>query len=198
MLRRFLQKPIAFIFGAVAIALCFVLGTSFPAVSQLVPITPTITVWTNHLDFLPGDPSITTSFNAVNSGVGGGLSGLIVQSSTVGDTAIGGGNKVIEKGLDIPPGYLLTGVRLCYQSSSSGTFIRQVRLSQLRNPPSSALVRLDDAPVALRNPGPLCVNTRQTVINQVAGAVRLSLRFNFASPNDRFVLRGVGLLLRRG
>ena len=31
------------------------------------------TMWINHLVFLPGDPSVTTSFNAVSPGVGGGL-----------------------------------------------------------------------------------------------------------------------------
>ncbi len=29
------------------------------------------TMWIDHLVFLPGDPSVNTSFNAVNSGVGG-------------------------------------------------------------------------------------------------------------------------------
>src|SRR6266581_9723995 len=43
-----------------------------------------------------------TSFNAVSSGVGGGLSGLIIMSNTTGDTATGGGNKVVEKGLQVP------------------------------------------------------------------------------------------------
>src|SRR5262249_47193814 len=69
----------------------------------------TRTMWINHMDLVPGDPSVLTSFNAVNSGVGGGLSGLIIMSSTTGDTATGGGNKVVEKGLQVPPGYLITG-----------------------------------------------------------------------------------------
>ena len=53
-------------------------------------------MWINHLALLPGDPSVTTSFNATSSGVGSGLSGLVIQSNTVGDTAPGGGNKVVE------------------------------------------------------------------------------------------------------
>ena len=48
-------------------------------------------MWINNLDFLPGDPSVITSFNSANSGVGGGLSGLIIESTTVGDQAEGGG-----------------------------------------------------------------------------------------------------------
>src|SRR5437867_3892592 len=50
-------------------------------------------MWINHLDLVAGDPSVVTSFNAINSGVGGGLSGLIIMSTTTGDTANGGGNK---------------------------------------------------------------------------------------------------------
>lgn len=197
MLRRLLRKPLFSFLGAIAIALSLIMGASLPAISQSLIINPTITVWTNHLDFLPGDPSINTSFNAINSGVGSGLSGLIVTSTTLGSTAPNGGNKVIEKGLDIPPGYLLTGIRLCYQSSNSRTFLSQIRLAQLTNPPTSAIVRLDDARLQLRAAGPVCLNSRAVTVNQTAGAVRLSLRFNFGSTSDRFVLRGVGLLLRR-
>ena len=62
-------------------------------------------MWINHLALLPEDPSVTTSFNATSSGVGSGLSGLVIQSNTVGDTAPGGGNKVVETALEIPPKY---------------------------------------------------------------------------------------------
>ena len=59
-------------------------------------------MWNRPLDLLAGDPTVHTSFNAVNSGVGGGLSGLIVTSDNTGDVS-GGGNKVIEKGVDFRP-----------------------------------------------------------------------------------------------
>ena len=36
-------------------------------------------MWVNHFSLLPGDQSVKTSFNAVNSGVGGGLTGLVIQ-----------------------------------------------------------------------------------------------------------------------
>jgi len=71
-------------------------------------------MWINHFDLLPGDPSVTTSFNAVSSGVGGGLTGLVIQSSTTGENAQGGGNKVVHMGLEVPPGYLIKAVRVCY------------------------------------------------------------------------------------
>src|SRR5262245_19049427 len=52
-------------------------------------------LWLKHFDLLPGDSSVVTTFNAVDSGVGGGLTALVVQSTTLGEDANGGGNKVV-------------------------------------------------------------------------------------------------------
>src|SRR5207249_5238042 len=94
-------------------------------------------MWINHLELLPGDSSV-------------------IMSNTTGDTATGGGNKVVEKGLQVPPGFLITGVRVCYELSNARSFIDQIRLSQVQDPPGTALVQLDDA-THLVNPGPrLC------------------------------------------
>src|SRR5262249_843217 len=151
-------------------------------------------MWINHLDLVPGDPSVLTSFNAVNSGIGGGLSGLIIMSSTTGDTATGGGNKVVEKGLQVPPGFLITGVRVCYELSNARSFIEQIRLAQLQDPPSTALVRLDDA-THLVNPGPVWLDSAPTLVNPGRGEVRLNLRVNFGDTSDKIVVRAVGLHL---
>src|SRR5260370_27540783 len=51
------------------------------------------TMWIDHLVFLPGDPSVQTSFNSTNSGVGGGCSGLILSSSTLRNEAQRGGDQ---------------------------------------------------------------------------------------------------------
>jgi len=155
-----------------------------------------VIMWTNHLDFLAGDPSVKTSFNAVTSGVGGGLSGLIIESTTVGEDAEGGGNKVVEKGLQVPPGFLISGVRVCYELSNSRSFISQIRLAQVQDPPSLASVLLDDA-TDLTNAGPVCVNSTDltTPIDPSKGAVRLNFRVNFGDVTDRIVLRAVGLNL---
>ena len=155
-----------------------------------------VVMWTNPLDFLPGDESVKTSFNAVNSGAGGGLSGLIIESSTTGEDAIGGGNKVVEKGLQIPPGFLISGVRVCYELSNARSFISQIRLAQVQDPPSTALVLLDDG-TDLTNAGPICVNSTALFepIDPSKGAVRLNFRVNFGGITDRIVLRAVGLNL---
>jgi hypothetical protein len=160
-------------------------------------------MWINHLDFLAGDTDVVTSFNATSSGVGGGLSGLIIQSTTAGENSVSGGNKVVELGLEVPPGWLLRGVRVCYELSNARSFISQIRLAQVQDPPVIALVHLDDA-TDLVNPGPVCVDSAQLTGSETdpsVGSVLLSLRVNFDAAGilgagaDRIVLRGVGLHL---
>lgn len=152
-------------------------------------------LWLNHLDLLPGDSSVTTSFNSTSSGVGSGLSGLVIESSTPGDTDTFGGNKVVEMGVEVPPGYEVVGVRVCYELSSSASYITQIRLSQVQNPPASALVMLDDG-TDLTAIGPVCVDSAPTSVTPNVGPLLVSLRVNFAVPQDSIVIRGLGLLIR--
>src|SRR5215510_10519622 len=131
---------------------------------QKAPSKPSdkrIIMWVNHFDLLPGDPSVKTSFNAVSSGVGGGLTALVIQSTTTGEIAQGGGNKVVHMGLEVPPGYSIRGVRVCYELSNKRSFISQIRLSQVQTPPQTALVLLDDG-TDQTNPGPICVDSAAT------------------------------------
>ncbi len=172
------------------------MATTIKPIQPVITVAANVTMWINHLNFIPGDSSITTSFNVVSSGVGKDLSGLIIKSSTIGDIATGGGNKVVEIALEVPPGYKVNGVRICYELSSNTTFIEQVRLGQVQNPPSNALVLLDDA-THLTNKGPICLNSLSpaTPIDPTVGSILLSLRINCGNTADRIVLRGVGLLL---
>jgi hypothetical protein len=163
------------------------------------PVPPKV-YWLNHLDFLPGDVSVKTAFNAVTSGVGSGLAGLIVTSTTTGETAAGGGNKVVEMAVEAPLGQRIAGVRVCYEYSTgkkpSPTYISQIRLAQVQNPPSTALVLLDDG-TDQTHPGPICVNSKPAVdIDPAKGPLLLSLRVNFADTKDKIVIRGVGLILK--
>ena len=151
-------------------------------------------MWVNHFDLLPGDPSVKTSFNAVNSGVGGGLTGLVIESTTTGENAQGGGNKVVHMGLQVPPGYSIRGVRVCYELSNRRSFISQIRLAQVQTPPQSALVLLDDG-TDQTNPGPICVDSASTTVDPTAGEVLLSLRVNFGNTSDKIVVRALGLHL---
>src|SRR5918994_2840365 len=147
-------------------------------------------MWINHLDLLPSDPSVFTSFNAVQSG------GLVVQSNTTGEIAQGGGNKVVHTALQVPPNFIIKRVRVCYELSDSRSFISQIRLSQLQNPPSQAIVMLDDA-TDHTNPGPVCVASADTTVDPSLGAVGLDLRVNFGSTADRIVVLALGLVVAR-
>jgi hypothetical protein len=171
---------------AAALATALALGTPAAHADELL--------WIDHLGFLAGDPSVSVSFNAVNSGVGGGLSGLIVESTTTGEEAEGGGNKVIETAASVPPGYLVKGVRVCYENSSAASYLSQIRLAQVQDPPATATVLLDDG-TDLVDPGPICVDSAETEIDPAAGALLLSLRVNFGDTADRIVVRGVALHL---
>ena len=151
-------------------------------------------MWVNHFDLLPGDPSVTTSFNAISSGVGGGLTGLVIQSTTTGEEAQGGGNKVVHMGLEVPPNYLIKGVRVCYELSNQRSFISQIRLAQVQTPPQSAIVKLDDG-TDQTNPGPVCVDSATARVDPSLGAVLLSLRVNFGDTSDKIVVRALGLHL---
>lgn len=162
--------------------------------AQAVHPTRKMIMWVNHFDLLPGDSSVTTSFNAVNSGVGGGLTGLVIQSSTTGENAQGGGNKVVHMGLQVPPGYSIRGVRVCYELSSKRSFISQIRLAQVQTPPQSATVLLDDG-TDQTNPGPICVDSAAANVDPRAGEVLLSLRVNFGNTADKIVVRALGLHL---
>ena len=151
-------------------------------------------MWINHLDFLAGDEDVILSFNSTKSGVGNGLSGLIIGSTTLGDFSMEVGAKVVEKGVQVPPGFLIKGVRVCYELSNARSFITQIRLAQLQDPPISTVVMLDDG-ADLTDIGPVCVDSIPTSIDPSQGAVRLDFRLNYGDTSDKIVLLGVGLNL---
>ena len=151
-------------------------------------------MWINHFALLPGDASVKTSFNAVSSGVGGGLTGLVVTSTTAGENGASGGNKVVQTAIEVPPGYIVNGVRVGYELTSSSSYISQIRLAQVQDPPSSAFVLLDD-PTDHTAVGPVDVDSATTSIDPAAGALLLSLRVNFGSTSDKIVVRSLGLHL---
>jgi len=152
--------------------------------------------WVNHFDLLPGGSEITTTYNSTTSGIGGGLTGLVIQSSTTGDTFTTGGNKVVHMALELAEDTRIKGVRVCFESTNpAGTYIDQVRLAQIQDPPATALVKLDD-PTPLTNPGPVCVDSAKTSINSSNGSVLLSLRVNFGDVQDAIVVRALGLYVQ--
>lgn len=176
--------------------IAMLLGLTLSAVGGVYPKTAsaaTSILWVNHFDLLPGDPSVvSTSANSTNSGVGGGLTGLVITSSTTGEVDSDGGNKTVHMALDLPRSTKIKGVRVCYELTDSRSFISQIRLAQVQDPPSSAVVLLDDG-TDLVDPGPTCVDSDPTSIKSRDGSVLLSLRVNFGNVNDKIVIRALGL-----
>ena len=156
--------------------------------------------WINHFDLLSGYPAdLTISANSTSSGVGGGLTGAVVRSRTVGDVFPGGGNKVAHMALNLPPqpaGITIRGVRVCYESTSIATYVTQTRIAEVQNPPSVAAVKMDD-PKDLNVAGPQCVDVTGpgASIPVGNGPLLFSLRFNFGSIADAIVIRGLGIIL---
>jgi hypothetical protein len=200
--RFFSRRNRSSLFKAMGLsAICLATGFSLsPQVAEAAPVNKL--VWLNHFDLLPGGDELTTSHNSTSSGVGGGLTGLVIESTTTGDTFIAGGNKVVHMAVEVPPltGFLVRKVRVCYEvantSQDTPSFITQIRLAQVQNPPSSAVVMLDDG-TDLTDPGPVCVSSAATSIDPGLGPLLLSLRLNFGDTADKIVIRGLGLRLRK-
>jgi hypothetical protein len=91
----------------------------------------------------------------------------------------------------------ITGIRVCYENSANASFITQVRLAQVQDPPSSAVVNLDDG-TDLNATGPVCVDTAtvKSAIKSKNGPVLLSLRVNIGNVNDKIVIRGLGVYVK--
>ena len=175
------------------LGLCAAVGSSIQSGSAeaQVVVSP---LWVNHFSLLPGDPTVvSTSANSATSGVGSGLTGLVIMSSTTGEVDSFGGNKEVHMALNLPRNTIIKGVRVCYELTSSSSFISQITLAQVEDPPSFALVLLDDGTdrTAL---GPICVDSASTNIASADGAVLLSLRVNFGNTSDKIVIRALGLL----
>jgi hypothetical protein len=150
--------------------------------------------WIDHFSLLPGDASVTTTYNAVNSGIGSGLPALVIHSSTTGENAPSGGNKVVQTALEVPPHYRIVGVRLCYELTNARSFVSQVSISQVQNPPAAANALLDDG-THHTDVGPVCIDITSQQIDPAAGPLLFWLRVNFGDTSDRIAIRGVGLHL---
>lgn len=172
-------------------------GRIMSLVTRGVPMGPSgiaETMWIAHLDLLPGDSSVTTSFDANSSGVGSGQAGLVIASDTFGDVGNSGAEKVVWTALEVPPHFVVAGVRLCYELSHSGSYISRVVISQVQDPPSNEVIVLDDT-TPLTHRGPICVDSAYASIDPAAGPLLLKLSVNFGDTSDRIVISGVGLYL---
>lgn len=158
-------------------------------------------MWINHFGMVSGNASeLRTTANSTTSGIGSGLTGLVVQpgpQAIPGDKFSDGGNKVLQTALVLPKNTQISRVRVCYENTSSFSYITEVGLIQVEDPPSTGVVKLDDK-TNLTSTAPICVNTSaaRPAIKSKSGPVLLVIRFNMANPDDKIVIRGLGLIVK--
>src|SRR5713101_5168340 len=82
------------IIGSVAMVSGFVnFGTANAAPSQVQ--------WTNYMDLVPGDPTDTTAVTLEHPNFGTNTLGLVITSSSLGDTDSNNENKVVTMALEL-------------------------------------------------------------------------------------------------
>jgi hypothetical protein len=157
-------------------------------VTQLEQFAPKPNLlWINHLDLVPGDATVVAA-NSSTPPVVGGPSGLVVTAPAV----VTGKN--LEMGLQVPPGYKVKGIAICYQDSNAASFISQVQLSQLTTASTVTNLLTDSTPQT--STSATCVDTAK-LATAVAGTLplRLNVGVTIVNAADAIVIRAVGLYL---
>lgn len=106
------------------------------------------------------------------------------------NTTAAGDLQWVDLGLVVPSDVKIDAITLCYQLASSQSFISQVRLTAMTFP-NNATVKHDDG-TDLTNTGPDCYLSETEGVD-VEGTITLSLRLNFASPNDWIRIGAIGI-----
>jgi hypothetical protein len=138
----------------------------------------TKTLWISPTDWVTGDSTLQISYPSVTHPA------VEITTTVLGDL------KWVFLGLRLSVDSLIRAVRVCYQLSSSNSFISQVRLTEMQTP-DSALVRHDD-PTDLLSTIATCY-VSQVGAYHANGAVTLALRLKFANAGDKITLGPVGV-----
>ncbi|NIT56868.1 MAG: T9SS type A sorting domain-containing protein [Aliifodinibius sp.] len=149
----------------------------------IIAVTPLLgqqyTIWLSPLTMSTNEPDI--SINPASP----------AQSIRV-TTAASGDLQWVNLGLPVPSNVQIDSVKLCYELSSSSSFISQIRLTSMTTP-DAATVMYDD-PTDLTNVGPTCYSSHVDGLVP-DGAITLSLRLNYASASDWIDFGAIGLVV---
>ena len=145
-------------------------------------------MWINPLalQVVPGGTAGTVaSFQAVGPAAGG----LVL-------TATGAGSDTVQAGVQVPLGFVVTGVTVCYVPGAALSFVSGAQLFQFALPPTAAAQPLNDALGAPATAAAVCVDsaTAVSVDPSAGGPVYLSLPLSF-NAGEAVIIRGVGLQL---
>lgn len=161
--------------------LTVLLVTVFSFCLAAQPVVAQYTIWHSPLSLSSDEPQLTISHPASILAV---MSR--VETSSVGDL------QWVHLGLTIPSNVVIDSVIVCYELSSSSSFISQVRLTTMKTPDAAAVL-FDDG-TDLTDVGPACYTT-STGSKTVGGTITLSLQLNFASTADWIDIGAVGIVV---
>jgi hypothetical protein len=127
-----------------------------------------------------------------------GTSTLALDPAGPGLLVTGVADDVLQVGLQVPLGFVIAEVKVCYVAGASGAFINGVSLSQYAVPPTVPPTVLN-APFV--PPGPPAAGTLTCIdatpagpVDPSSGPVYLSLSIDFPAA-DAIAIRGIGLQL---
>jgi hypothetical protein len=145
-------------------------------------------MWINPLDLRLGAASLLTASLDPVDGVG--QDGLVI-------TAVGAATEALQVGAQVPPGFAVTGVKVCYLSGAAGGRVGGAQLVEFAVPPAvPGTVLLNDAFVAPAASASTCADST-TVVSvdpSAGGPLYVSLGLTFTGA-DSIVIRGIGLQL---
>ena len=143
-------------------------------------------LWISHLDARPREAHGLTTSNGTPIGA---TSGFVIRPTTAGV------DRVLEQGLQVPPGFAIKRIAICYQVSNLASFISHIKLTQLTGPDSYSEVLND--PGDKTSTSATCVDSTDApaLIDPNQGPVRLNLGVTFTSMTDLIMIRAIGLYL---
>jgi uncharacterized protein YoxC len=137
--------------------------------------------WINHLGFWPTSQDVDTEIDAEHTA-------LAVKPGVSGGAGV---DYFVQQIVQVPAGYLVTGVQFCYEKESTESYLTQITLAQLAPPGPALLVLKDDTDLIA---AAACVSVPAFgQVDPSEGALRLGIGFNFLDSAP-IVIRSVALL----
>jgi hypothetical protein len=91
----------------------------------------------------------------------------------------------------VPTNYEISSVELCYQLSDPGTFVSQIRVTEMRTPDFRSVIKDDGTDRT--DQGPICITSVPFFPRPPNGAIMVSLRIDFEDEPDWVQIAGIGL-----
>lgn len=161
-----------------------VLGARVDAIEVAAP-KPHL-LWISHLDAHPREAHGLATSNGTPIGA---TSGFVIRPTALGV------DRVLEQGLQVPAGFAIKKVALCYQVSNPASYITHIKLTQLTTPDTFAEVFND--PGDKMSASAACVDSMDasTLVDPAQGPVRLNLGVTFTNLAHLIMIRAIGLYL---